>query len=178
MLVSDTDQLGQRRLAVHFLPHRTAVSVTTGNRSRLLTDLDTTDQRSYDFYLKNTFGSWGIANPEWVDIRQASLNSADKPAVVYRRDYSLLVWQGRSVLLVNRLSDYHRWRLPAVVDYLIIRRNALSDWNQLTNRVVARHIIFDDSSRTPLTDQLLADAKKRHIACHSVRQMGAYVSEF
>ncbi len=178
MLVSDTDQLGQRRLAVHFLPHRTAVSVTTGNRSRLLTDLDTTDQRSYDFYLKNTFGSWGIANPEWVDIRQASLNSADKPAVVYRRDYSLLVWQGRSVLLVNRLSDYHRWRLPAVVDYLIIRRNALRDWNQLTNRVVARHIIFDDSSRTPLTDQLLADAKKRHIACHSVRQMGAYVSEF
>lgn len=178
MLVSDTDQLGQRRLAVHFLPHRTAVSVTTGKRSRLLTDLDTTDQRSYDFYLKNTFGSWGIANPEWVDIRQASLNSADKPAVVYRRDYSLLVWQGRSVLLVNRLSDYHRWRLPAVVDYLIIRRNALRDWNQLTNRVVARHIIFDDSSRTPLTDQLLADAKKRHIACHSVRQMGAYVSEF
>ncbi|PRY28602.1 competence protein ComEC [Spirosoma oryzae] len=178
MLVSDTDQLGQRRLAVHFLPHRTAVSVTTGKRSRLLTDLDTTDQRSYDFYLKNTFGSWGIANPEWVDIRHASLNSADKPAVVYRRDYSLLVWQGRSVLLVNRLSDYHRWRLPAVVDYLIIRRNALRDWNQLANRVVARHIIFDDSSRTPLTDQLLADAKKRHIACHSVRQMGAYVSEF
>ncbi len=178
MLVSDTDQLGQRRLAVHFLPHRTAVSVTTGNRSRLLTDLDTTDQRSYDFYLKNTFGSWGIANPERVDIRQASMTTVSTLPAFHSRDYQLLVWQGRSVLLVNRLSDYHRWRLPAVVDYLIIRRNALRDWNQLTNRVVARHIIFDDSSRTPLTDQLLADAKKRHIACHSVRQMGAYVSEF
>lgn len=178
MILSDTDQLGQRRLAVHFLPHRTAVSFTIGNRSRLLTDLDTTDQRSYEFYLKNTFGSWGIANPERVDIRQASVTAVDKTPVFHSRDYQLLVWQGRSVLLVNRLSDYHRWRLPAVVDYLIIRRNALRDWNQLTNRVVARRIIFDDSSRTPLTDQLLEDAKKRHIACHSVRQMGAYVSEF
>jgi competence protein ComEC len=178
MVLSDTDQREQRRLAVHFLPHRTAVSFTTGNRSVLLTDLDTTDHRSYDFYLKNTFGSWGIANPEWVDIRQASVTSTDKIPAFHSRDYNLLVWQGRSVLLINRLSDYHRWRLPAVVDYLIIRRNALRDWNQLTNRVVARHIIFDDSSRTPLTDQLLADAEKRHIACHSVRQMGAYSSEF
>ncbi|QJD79789.1 ComEC/Rec2 family competence protein [Spirosoma rhododendri] len=180
MVLGDTDRMQQRRLAVHFLPHRTAVSFTTGNRSLLLTDLDTTDQRSYEFYLKNTFGSWGIPEPKRVDIRQVSMGEVAKTATTtyYSRDYSLLVWQGRSILLVNRLSNYHHWRLPAVVDYLIIRRNALRDWDQLANRVVARHIIFDDSSRTPLTDQLLADAKMRHIACHSVRQMGAYVDEF
>lgn len=179
IVLGDTDRMQQRRLAVHFLPHRTAVSLTAGTRSLLLTDLDTTDQRSYEFYLKNTFGNWGISVPARVDIRQAVVKSAPETASAYHsRDYRLLVWQGRSILLVNRLSDYHRWRLPAIVDYLIIRRNALRDWNQLTGRVVARHIIFDDSSRTPLTDQLLRDAKKHRIACHSVRQMGAYVDEF
>lgn len=64
-----------------------------------------------------------------------------------------------------------------MVDYLIIRRNALREWDELTNRVVARHIIFDDSSRTPLTDKLLADARQRGIMCYSVRQMGAYVTK-
>jgi competence protein ComEC len=179
VVLGDTDRMQQRRLAVHFLPHRTAVSLTAGTRSQLLTDLDTTDQRSYEFYLKNTFGNWGVAVPDRVDIRLVTANPAVETAPAYHsRDYRLLVWQGRSILLVNRLSDYHRWRLPAIIDYLIIRRNALRDWNQLAGRVVARHIIFDDSSRTPLTDQLLRDAKKHHIACHSVRQMGAYIDEF
>jgi len=171
----DYEKTHQRRLAVHFLPHRTAVSLTDGHRSTLLTDLDTTDTRSYDFYLKNTFGQWGVKELTIANVRADSLKTV--PAYYRHKDYTLWVWQGKTILLVNRLSGYSRWRLPAVVDYLIIRRNALREWDELTNRVVARHIIFDDSSRTPLTDKLLADARQRGIACYSVRQMGAYVTE-
>ena len=36
----DYEQAHQQRLAVHFLPHRTAVSLTNGHQSLLLTDLD------------------------------------------------------------------------------------------------------------------------------------------
>ena len=174
-LWSDYEQAHQHRLAVHFLPHRTAVSLTDGHRSTLLTDLDTTDTRSYDFYLKNTFGQWGISDLTVGNVKADSLNVM--PAYHHTRDYAIWVWEGKTLLLVNKLTGKTRWKLPAVVDYLIIRRNALNEWDQLNGRVVARHIIFDDSNKTPLTDKLLADAKQRGIACYSVRQMGAYVAE-
>ncbi len=174
-LWSDYEQAHQRRLAVHFLPHRTAVSLTDGHRSTLLTDLDTTDTRSYDFYLKNTFGQWGVSDLTIGNVKADSLNLV--PAFHRSRDYAVWVWQGKTLLLVNKLTGKSRWKLPAVVDYLIIRRNALNEWDQLKGRVVARHIIFDDSNKTPLTDKLLADAKQRGITCYSVRQMGAYVTD-
>jgi competence protein ComEC len=177
---SDFQQAHQQRLAVHFLPHRTAVSLTNGHRSLLLTDLDSTDTRSFDFYLKNTFGLWGVSDlttirPTTTDTVPVSRHAI--PAYYQTRDYALWVWQGKTILLVNKLAGRHRWRLPAVVDYLIIRRNALRAWNQLEGRVVARHIIFDDSNRTPLTDKLLEEAKTQGITCYSVRQMGAYVTD-
>jgi competence protein ComEC len=178
-ILDDYEQRHQRRLAVHFLPHKTAISLTDGYSSTLLTDLDTSDTRSYDFYLKNTFGGWGISRPS---VTHLTSQRDTLPALVMRAyhqtpAYGLWVWQGKSILLVNKLTGRNRWKLPAVVDYLIIRRNALRDWEQLNGRVVARHIIFDDSNKTPLTDRLLAEAGRRGIACYSVRQMGAYVTD-
>ncbi|AQG79487.1 ComEC/Rec2 family competence protein [Spirosoma montaniterrae] len=175
-LWNDYEQRHQRRLAVHFLPHRTAISLTDGHTSTLLTDLDTADTRSYDFYLKNTFGQWGVDDLTIANIRADSLQLV--PAYKRHKDYALWVWQGKTLLIVNKLGGYSRWRLPAVVDYCIIRRNALRDWNDLNGRIVARHVIFDDSNKTPLTDRLLIEAKARNIACYSVRQMGAYATEF
>ncbi|MBC8153287.1 MAG: ComEC/Rec2 family competence protein [Bacteroidetes bacterium] len=168
----------QQRLAVHFIPHKTAVSLTDGPASVLLTDLDVrSDPRSFDFYLKNTFGQWGIARPTVVSV---GAPDTARTVLAYHqtRDYALWVWHGKTLLLVNKLTGRSRWRLPAVVDYLIIRRNALRDWDQLNGRVVARKIIFDDSSKTPLTDKLLAEARQRGIVCYSVRQMGAFIEEF
>ena len=186
----DYAQRHQQKIAVHFLPHRTAVSLTDGHASTLLTDLDTTDTRSYDFYLKNTFGQWGINDLTIASVRRSDGRTPDDsrsddpadslkliPAYSHTKDYALWVWRGKTVLLVNKLGGKTRWKLPAVVDYLIIRRNALREWDQLNGRVVARHIIFDDSNKTPLTDKLLADAKERGIVCFSVRQMGAYVAD-
>ena len=175
LIWEEHQQTHQQRVAVHFLPHRTAVSLTDGHQSTLVTDLDPNDTRSYDFYLKNTFGGWGVSSLSTVFI---SSDALPQHSTCYRtRDYALWVWRGKSLLLVNKLSGKGSWRLPAVVDYLIIRRNALRDWDQLSGRVVARHIIFDDSNKTPLTDKLLAEARHRGIACYSVRQMGAYVAE-
>ncbi|AUD02830.1 ComEC/Rec2 family competence protein [Spirosoma pollinicola] len=177
---SDYQQAHQQRLAVHFLPHRTAVSLTNGHRSLLFTDLDSADTRSYDFYLKNTFGLWGVSDLATINAttNSGTSNSMKQLPVFYQtRDYALGVWQGKTLLVVNKLTGPNHWRLPAVVDYLIIRRNALREWGQLNGRVVARHIIFDDSNKTPLTDKLLAEAKGLGITCYSVRQMGAYVAD-
>ncbi len=179
LLTDELDRRNQHRLAVHFLPHKTAVSLTSGSRSVLLTDLDMqADQRSFDFYLKNTFGLWGIddltvANAKRFDASTDTLQLVQG----YRKtdDYAIWVWQGKTVLLINRLRGRIRWQLPAVVDFAIIRRNALQQWSDLDRRVVARHIIFDDSNRTPLTDRLLAEAHQRGIRCYSVRQQGAFI---
>ncbi|GAB3973908.1 hypothetical protein GCM10028806_28760 [Spirosoma terrae] len=172
------DQANQQKIAVHFLPHRTAVSLTEGRFSTLLTDLDTADQRSYDFYLKNTFSQWGVDRPARIDIRYQPTRAQTGVSTIYQsQDYALWVWRGKTFLLVNKLTGRTKWKLPAVVDYLIIRRNALREWEQLSGRVVARHIVFDDSNKTPLTDRLVAEARKRNIACYSVRQMGAYVAD-
>ncbi|QHV93838.1 ComEC/Rec2 family competence protein [Spirosoma endbachense] len=180
LLWSDYEQAHQQRLAVHFVPHRTAVSLTTGHESILLTDLDSADTRSFDFYLRNTFGQWGVSRLKRASTHASSNSSSESKRIstyFQSSEYALWVWQGKTLLLVNKLTERNRWRLPAVIDYLIIRRNALHDWDQLNGRVVARHIIFDDSNKTPLTDRLLTEARTRGIICYSVRQMGAYVTE-
>lgn len=175
LTVDHYQQAHQQKLAVHFLPHRTAISLTEGHSSTLLTDLNIgKDPRSFDFYLKNTFSQWGI-----VDLKIDHTDSIQsRSAYLKTKDYSIWVWQGKSLLILNRLSSTNRWRLPAVVDYLIIRKNALQDWDQLDNRIIARHILFDDSNRTPLTDRLLIEAPQKGISCYSVRQQGAYVTDF
>ncbi len=168
------DQQHQRLLTVHFLPHRTAISLTSGSCTTLLTDRDlTADPRSYDFYLKNTFTERGIDS---LAVLALDADSTSLPGLHRRKEFALWVWQGHSFLIVNKFSGRTQWQLPAIVDYLIIRKNALRDWDQLNGRVVARHILFDDSSKTPLTDALLADARKRSISCYSVRQMGAFTT--
>ncbi len=165
-------QQHQQLLTVHFLPHRTAISLTNGSRATLLTDRDlTADPRSYEFYLKNTFTERGIDS---LTVLALDADSVALPGLHRQKEFALWIWQGRSFLIVNKLSGKMTWKLPAIVDYLIIRRNALRNWDQLDGRVVARHILFDDSSKTPLTDALLAEAKKRNIVCYSVRQMGAF----
>jgi competence protein ComEC len=169
-------QQHQQTIAVHFLPHRTAVSMTDGHASILLTDLDTADRRSYDFYLKNTFGQWGVSELTVAQVGQRTTSVRSHAVGWQTNDYAVWVWKGKTLMLVNKLSGRNPWRLPAVVDYLVIRRNALRDWDQLNGRVVARNIIFDDSNKTALTDRLLAEAEGRGIACFSVRQMGAYVA--
>ncbi|GAB4036642.1 hypothetical protein GCM10028809_49500 [Spirosoma gilvum] len=172
-------QTHQEKLAVHFLPHRTAVSLTKGRQSTLLTDLDTADKRSFDFYLKNTFGLWGVSDIHTAHLSRSTTtadSSVSIPAYHQSRNWALWVWHGKTILLLNKLTGQSHWRFPTVVDYLIIRRNALREWDQLNGRIVAQHIIFDDSNRTPLTDRLLTDARQRGITCYSVRQMGAYIA--
>lgn len=177
LLISDElTRRNQQRLAVHFLPHKTAVSLTDGGRSILLTDLDVpNDPRSFAFYLKNTFDKWGIDDLTVANARADTLSLVR----AYRKtdSYTLWVWQGKTVLLINKLRGRTHWQLPAVVDFAIIRRNALQQWSELDGCVVARHLIFDDSNRTPLTDRLLLEAQQRGIRCYSVRQQGAYVVE-
>lgn len=180
LLIEIEEQAHQEKLAVHFLPHHTAISLTSGRQSTLLTDLDSADSRSYDFYLKNTFGQWGVLTTKTAYLnRNGSTNGSmvSIPGVHQSGAWTLWVWHGKTILLVNRLASQSYWRLPAVVDYLIIRRNALQEWSQLDGRVVARHIILDDSNRTPLTDKLVVEARQRGIACFSVRQQGAYIAD-
>jgi competence protein ComEC len=165
----------QRLLMVHFVPHKSAISFINGHSAVLLTREPMTDQsREVTFYVRNTWDSLGVnqityAQPDRIEQRVPSHQN---------RDVSLVYWQGKSLLMINRLDKKARWRLPAIVDYLIISQNSLQSWNQLKGRVVARNIIFDDSNKTPLTDRLLAEARELGISCHSVRQHGAYLAKF
>ncbi|MBO0933656.1 ComEC/Rec2 family competence protein [Fibrella aquatilis] len=167
----------QRRLTVHFMPRKTAVSLTLGHQTTVLTDADwQTDPRQYNFNLKNTFGEWGVRRVAVGNLMTDTV--AVLPTYWHNPDMSLVVWQGRSLLLINRLSNYRRWQLPALIDYVLVRRNALRSWDQLANRLVARQYIFDDSNEPVRTDSLLAQAGRRGIACHSIRQMGQFRAEW
>ncbi|MEZ0486323.1 ComEC/Rec2 family competence protein [Fibrella aquatica] len=167
----------QQRLTVHFLPRKTAVSLTSGHHALVLTDDDwQTNARNYDFYLKNTFGQWGIDSLSVGNLRADSL--AFTAAYRHYPDMALTVWRGRSILFINRMADYRRWRLPEVIDYVVLRRTAVRDWASLTRRVVARHVILDDSNLAEPTDSLLAQAPPPGMAVHTVRRDGVFMAEW
>ncbi|WP_229312163.1 ComEC/Rec2 family competence protein [Larkinella punicea] len=165
----------QRLLLVHFVPHQSAISFVEGNKAVLLSRDSLSDQsREVTFYIRNTWDSLGV---DRITYAQPGQTNPGLP-LFQNRAITLVNWQGKSVLIINRLPARKGWRLPAVIDYVIISRNALQSWSQLKGRVAARHLIFDDSNKTPLTDRLLADARKLGIPCHSVRQQGAYLATF
>ncbi|MGA0558699.1 ComEC/Rec2 family competence protein [Larkinella sp. VNQ87] len=162
----------QRLLVVHFVPHESAISLVAGKSAVFLTKDTLTDQsREVRFYVKNTWDSLGISRVVYTRPQKMTPSLA----LYQNRSIVLIRWQGRSVLLINRIPKRRFWRVPMVVDYAIISRNAIQSWDQLKGRVAARHLIFDDSNKTPLTDRLLAEARQRGISCHSVRQQGAYL---
>ncbi|RAK00467.1 competence protein ComEC [Larkinella arboricola] len=165
----------QRLLIVHFVPHTSAISFVEGTSAVFLTPEARNDtSREVTFYVRNTWDSLGVSR-----ITYAQPDRTPRQLPFYQnKAVSLVSWQGKSILLVHRIPKKEGWRLPAVVDFAIISRNAVQSWNDLKGRVAARHIIFDDSSKTPLTDRLLTEARHRGIPCHSVRQQGAYVFKF
>lgn len=177
VIYEQQQQNEQQRLMVHFLPRKTAVSLTNGHHVVVLTDDDwQANSRNYDFYLKNTFSQWGIDS---LSIGSLCTDTLTAP-LAYRHypDMALAVWRGRSILFVNRLSAYRRWRLPVVVDYVVLRRTSVRDWASLTRRVVARHVILDDSNQAAPTDSLLAQQVPAGIAVHSIRRDGVFMAEW
>ncbi len=167
----------QQRLTVHFLPRKTAVSLTSSHRATILTDDDwQASSRNYEFYLKNTFSQWGIDSLTVGSLRADTLGAP----LAYRHfpDMALAVWRNRSILFINRLSAYRQWRLPAVVDYVVLRRTAVRDWASLSQRVVARHVILDDSNQAEATDSLLAQPAPAGVAIHSIRRDGVFIAEW
>ena len=169
------EQQEQQRLTVHFLPRKTAVSLVSGHNALVLTDDDwQSNSRNFDFYLKNTFGQWGIDSLTVGNLRADSLTIP--LAYQHQRDKALIVWRGKSILFINRLSDYQYWRLPAVVDYVVLRRTAVRDWTSLTKRVVARHLIFDDSNLAGPTDSLLAHPPPPGTLVHVLRRDGVFTA--
>lgn len=165
----------QRLLIVHFVPHQSAISFVQGKSARLVTkDPMSDNSREVRFYVRNTWDSLGVSQITYSQPGQIE----SQFALHQNRDFTLIHWQGKIVLIINRLTNKLKWRLPAIVDYLIISRNALQNWDQLRGRVVARKIIFDDSNKTPLTDRLLLEARERGIQCHSVRQQGAFLIHY
>ncbi|WP_265994342.1 ComEC/Rec2 family competence protein [Larkinella insperata] len=165
----------QRLLIVHFVPHTSAISLVEGGSAVFLTREAFNDtSREVTFYVRNTWDSLGVSRITYAqpDRMPRRIPFFQNPAV------ALLSWQGKSVVIVNRIPKREPWRLPAVVDVAIVSRNAVQSWSDLKGRLAARRIIFDDSNKTPLTDRLLAEARQRGIPCHSVRQQGAFVLNF
>ncbi|RRB06943.1 ComEC/Rec2 family competence protein [Larkinella rosea] len=162
----------QRLFIVHFVPHQSAISFVQANAAVLLTkEPVSAKSREVTFYIRNTWDSLGVSR-----IGFAQPDRPEKQLSLYQnRSFSLVRWQAKSVLILNKLTKKADRHLPIVVDFLVISRNAVQDWNQLKSRVVARNIIFDDSNKTLLTDRLLAEARVLGISCHSVRQQGAYL---
>ncbi|NID11069.1 ComEC/Rec2 family competence protein [Fibrivirga algicola] len=170
-------QDNQQRLTVHFLPRKTAVSLVSGHHALVLTDDDwQANSRNYDFYLKNTFGQWGIDSLTVGSLRADSLPVP--LAYQHQPDLALAVWHGRSILFVNRLSACRQWQLPKLIDYVVLRRTAVHDWASLTRHVVARHIILDDSNVAGPTDSLLAQTPPPGVAVHAIRRDGVFTAEW
>ncbi|OIN61154.1 ComEC/Rec2 family competence protein [Arsenicibacter rosenii] len=176
LLMDDYQLDRQQRFAVHYLPHYTAISVTDGHKATLLTDFaPSKDQRTFDFHLKNTFGQWAVDQITPVDLTEDSTQT--NIPIARTEAYTLWVVHGKSILIINKLNRHAFWRLPAVVDIAVIRKNALRNWQQLDGRVVARNLILDSSNSPRLTARLLAEARTRHIPCFSVNQQGAFLAE-
>lgn len=158
----------QHLLVVSSVPRQSVVNLVSGTHARVVSAKSLHPQE-VSFQLQGMFDSLGVRQVDYA-LRDSTLFGR------YRR-LSMLTFRGRSLLMMERLGRGPVWRQPTVVDYLLISRNSLRDWRQLDGRVVARTVIFDETNKPALVDELLAEARRRGIQCHSVHHQGAFVAE-
>ncbi|MBC7920947.1 MAG: ComEC family competence protein [Ferruginibacter sp.] len=166
----------RRALVVHSIRQHPVVSLIEGNRGTLLADSAfLVDERGFDFYLANYWWRRGVSETERVRWGNPGKHLAlsDYPG------FSLLVWNGKSVLFVRRPLNRRQIRLPArVLDYLVVQNGAVRNLAELTAGLRPKQLVLDASNPSYLNARLSKEAARLGIPCHDAHARGAWVVEW
>jgi competence protein ComEC len=157
----------QQILVVHAIAKHTVISMIDGRKARLIADANfLASKKDIRYNLSNFWAAKGI-----TDTTHQVLDSQKYP------DFELIVWQGKSFLLLKSSMQRQRVLLPNfTVDYLIVTNKSVRTMAQLEG-IKTKHLILDASNGFYQSNKLFAQAKSQGIDCQLLNTTGALVLE-
>ncbi|RDB07588.1 ComEC/Rec2 family competence protein [Runella aurantiaca] len=161
----------QKLVVVHSVSRQSVVSLMNGKEALLLADsaFFQPNQQPFNFYLKNFYDERNVRS-----ILQQPLVSFVKPSR-FVKDLpfgKLIVWQGKSILLVEKSVQT---TIPPVVDYVVIRNTAFRKVEELLRIFGNQKLIFDNSNKFYALENLRKQAKELGLPWYFVHENGAYL---
>ncbi|WP_428663751.1 ComEC/Rec2 family competence protein [Runella sp.] len=160
----------QNVFAVHAVSRQTVLSFINANDAFLVADsaFFQAGQQPFNFYLKNFFVERNIRR-----IHRQALERKTQPLVRQLPFGKLIIWQGKSLLLVDRPV---RSAIPAVANYVLIKNSAFRKVEQLLPIFGTQKLIFDNSNKLYVLETLHAEAQKLGLPWYFVNKKGAFLT--
>ncbi|MFN8347171.1 MAG: ComEC/Rec2 family competence protein [Spirosomataceae bacterium] len=161
----------QKWIVIHAVPRQTAITLIDGQRAVLAADsaFFQPDRKPFSFYLNNFYTERGIRYLSQEPLDQQTETIQTLPFG------KLLVWQGQSVLLVEKTITGSS--LP-ITDFVLIRNNAFRDARALQSVFGNRSLIFDNSNKFYVLDTLQKTAVSQQLPWYFTDDKGAFIARF
>jgi hypothetical protein len=160
-------QQKQQQMAFYSIAGHSAFSLIEGTHNTFLADSALLhNQNTLDFHLLGHWRQSGIAQSEYKDLSKDT-----HLPIKHYRDFSLMVWHGKTFLFLSR--PFHNWHMVVQLqpDYLVIQNNAVKELPE--KDISFKHLLIDGSNKPYLAKKLKLQALQANIPCFSTGEEGA-----
>ncbi|MCU0445702.1 MAG: ComEC family competence protein [Microscillaceae bacterium] len=167
----------QTKMVIYHLNKHSVWGFMQGKKALLLADSAFVAQpKGFDFSLRPSLATWGIGQIHW-QTWQDTRHADSTLAIRHFENYSLLVWQKKTFLIIRQKLKYSSLQALAKtkIDYTVIQNNAVADLERLHKALTIRYLILDSSNSNTRSQKLLQTAKILQIKTHSILRKGAWV---
>ncbi|MDO1451167.1 ComEC/Rec2 family competence protein [Rhodocytophaga aerolata] len=170
-VVEITKQHQQQQIAMYSIANHTALSVLEGGQNYFMADSALLrNTHTIDFHLTGHWRQAGIITHHFTNFYKP-----EPLPVAFQQfqNYSILVWQGKTFLFVQK--PISSWQAIASLqpDYLVVQHNAVKD---LTGKeAFIKHLIIDGTTKPYIASKLAQQALQAKIPCYSIREEGAFI---
>jgi competence protein ComEC len=170
-LIDIYKQQKQQQLAIYSIANHTALSIIEGTHNFFMADSTLLHQRNtIDFHLSGHWRQAGITQHQFRHFNHPS----NRPlAISHFKEYSLLVWQGKTFLFLHHPISNWQFISTLQPEYIVIQNNAVKDLPG--KEYFIKHLIIDGNNKSYLAKKLKLQAQQAGIPCHSSREEGAFI---
>ncbi len=161
----------QKQLIVYSVQKSSAVNLVDGCSSLFIADTSLTNNKSMMMF--NIVHYWWDCG---LDENDVVINPGDVSRFFLRRNF--LVFQNKTILLLNDASLLKKNIPVPCVDYLILSKNLKVKLEEVVKKVKFKQLIIDSSNSLSRTDRWITEAKQLGVDCYSVQHSGAFVIRF
>lgn len=165
------DNQYQKKIVFYSVPNHTAIDFIEGGSSSLWVDKQLTQfPDKLKFHVAPYQLSLGLTSSD-----DKVLNP--KAPFTSNSSFSLLIWNGIKILILNHPFKVEDTGKSLSVDYLVLSKNYKQDLEEISESIKFTKVIFDHSNNGYTTSYLEVEAERLHLPFHTISKKGALIVE-
>ncbi len=171
LIYTSRERKEQKKLIVYHIPAYTAVQLIDGDKEFFLKD-EQLPPDQLKFQVQPHRAALGFSAAGDYGIGETSF----QPAIFRGEGYTLVVWRGVSLLLIDdKFRKVCGAGEPVIVDYMLVSRGSIKNWKEISTCFQAKKILIDGSTRDYLAKNFQQRAEGLNLDYHITAEKGAFM---